>query len=359
MAATVFISSKSGDYSAARRVYEYLTAQGIGCFFSEETLSQLGEAEYKKAIEESLDAASYLVLVTSSRENAESRWVRHEWNSFDNEILAGRKSGNIITVLCGGMAESELPYALRSRQALKLESQLDRLPSYVGWKKERPIGIPPVPPVDPNVLLPFRMPDLQWLGLWVGSGLLLAVVARLLFTDLMAGRIVAPGILTVLAVILSGLTLARSWLVLSRCWVVSRWWFALLGIIFIKEWLFRSNDVLNGGIHFLLGDRVASPEEYRGAAHTMEVFGGLVDCLLIRLPESLLLRRQLGGVWWWFGGSTLTFFTVRPLMWASEGWFSTFSGGPFLLMCIWALFAETVIGLFVWWRAQVVSGKRR
>lgn len=128
----VFISSRSVDYKAAREVYDYLTTCGIPCFFSDQSLLQKGESEYKQCIDKALDEATHLILVTSSAENARSKWVQYEWNSFDGELLAGRKSGNIVVALCDGMNAAQLPYALRRRQAISLPNQLEQLPNYVG-----------------------------------------------------------------------------------------------------------------------------------------------------------------------------------------------------------------------------------
>jgi hypothetical protein len=427
MPATVFISSKSDDYASARRVYESLTGLGIECFFSEETLSQLGDAEYKNAIDDALDVATHLVIVTSSRANAESRWVRYEWNSFDNEILAGRKSGNIITVLCGGLTTSELPYALRRRQALQIETHLARLPAYVGGKKSPPVpahavvpavapplvpAIAPMAPVrdsgspadssetlvveaepvkpsavpdekhmappmasvppkehrradiplafqmpdwkwlkgSPDVLRPHRMPDGRWLALWAGTALAVGGVNWFVWVWLIYRLHGGYGSISVLSglqghwradtlimgyggiLLLSGLDLTRSRKLLSRCWPVSRWWFALLPFAWAFQWISfiridQSRNMANG---------------------TMWLTAGLY-CLLVRLPQSLLLRRQLGGWWWWCGAAVVSSMIFYPVLTGSS------SRGTLLMFCTAGLFLEMVLGLLVWWRARVVT----
>ena len=92
----------------------------------------MGESEYKTIIDKALEDATHLILVTSSASNAESKWVRYEWDSFDGELLAERKSGNIVVVLCGGLDEGTLPYALRRRQAVSFPSEIALLPSFLG-----------------------------------------------------------------------------------------------------------------------------------------------------------------------------------------------------------------------------------
>lgn len=132
MSASIFISAKSEDYPAARQVYQFLVDAGIACFFSDQSLQRIGESEYKTAIDKALDEATHLVLVTSCIEHAESRWVRYEWNSFDGELLSGRKSGNIVVVLSDGMNPAALPYALRRRQTFPFPEKLVDLPSFLG-----------------------------------------------------------------------------------------------------------------------------------------------------------------------------------------------------------------------------------
>ncbi len=81
----VFLSFKNLDASGhatrdsqiAREVYEHLTKRGIEVFLSTVSLEQLGEYDYKKAIDEALDAASVMVAIGTSRENLEARRVRH------------------------------------------------------------------------------------------------------------------------------------------------------------------------------------------------------------------------------------------------------------------------------------------
>ena len=127
----VFISSKSEDYPQARKVYDFLTGQGYSCFFSAVTIQKMGNTDYKDAIDNALESADHLVVVTSSRENADSKWVKYERNTFANELLSGRKGGNLLTVACGGLEPNQLPLALRQRQVLRFEIELHQLPCFL------------------------------------------------------------------------------------------------------------------------------------------------------------------------------------------------------------------------------------
>jgi len=110
----IFLSAKSEDYEAARRVYSYLTEHGYSVFFSNQTLPRMGNSDYRREIDRALEQAKHLVLVTSRKEYAESKWVEAEWGSFINEKRSGRKDGNIIVLLGGSMQICDLPISLRS-----------------------------------------------------------------------------------------------------------------------------------------------------------------------------------------------------------------------------------------------------
>jgi serine/threonine protein kinase len=126
-----FISAKSEDYAHARVVYDFLKARHIACFFADRSLMDRGVAAYRRVIDDALESAVHMVVVTSSREHARSNWVEYEWGFFHNEILAGRKQGNLLTVLCDGLATAVLPPSLRGYQTLRLESDLERLPYFL------------------------------------------------------------------------------------------------------------------------------------------------------------------------------------------------------------------------------------
>ena len=128
--ALVFISAKSSDYNHAKIVYEFLCRSGMRCFFSDESLPQVGSSDYGREIDRALEEAEHLIVVTSSKENADSGWVRHEWNSFLIEKRAERKSGNLVTVTVGSLEPASLPWSLRSYEVVPIEN-LERVLRYV------------------------------------------------------------------------------------------------------------------------------------------------------------------------------------------------------------------------------------
>ena len=82
----VFISFKNldergvptRDAQLANEVYNFLRSKGLSVFISTVTLESLGVSNYKKAIDDALDAASIMVAVGTSTENLNSEWVRYE-----------------------------------------------------------------------------------------------------------------------------------------------------------------------------------------------------------------------------------------------------------------------------------------
>ncbi len=128
----VFISAKSADYAFAREVHRYLASCGVNAFFSEESLPELGSSDYRKAIDEALERAQHMIVVTSSRENVCSPWVEAEWGLFINEKRSGHKRGNIVTVVVDGMGPAHLPPSLRYYEVISFEQDsLGKLLKYV------------------------------------------------------------------------------------------------------------------------------------------------------------------------------------------------------------------------------------
>ena len=109
----VFISAKSEDYDTARRYYHFLIARGVRAFLACESLPDMGRSDYRKTIDDTIDAARHMIVVTSSAANVRSRWVEWEWGMFHNEKLSNRKDGNLITVIDPEMRVADLPSTLR------------------------------------------------------------------------------------------------------------------------------------------------------------------------------------------------------------------------------------------------------
>ena len=116
----VFISKKSSDYPIAKEIYEFLTISGLCVFLSEESLPNIGGAEYMKAIDEALESSQHLIVIGSSLQNISSIWVEAEWRVFINEKRAGRKNGNIITMITDNLSPEVLPMSLRYYEVMTI-----------------------------------------------------------------------------------------------------------------------------------------------------------------------------------------------------------------------------------------------
>jgi hypothetical protein len=125
----VFISHKHEFYPDAKKVYDLLQSWGKQVFLSEESLPKLANADYCSTISECLEQARHLIVIADSKENLLSGWVKYEWESFFNEKLSGRKSGNIVVVLTASMRPEQLPYQLRQVQAVPF-GELDKIREY-------------------------------------------------------------------------------------------------------------------------------------------------------------------------------------------------------------------------------------
>ena len=117
----IFISAKSADYDHARRVYRFLIEQGLSAFMSDESLPDIGISDYRKAIDDALDRAKHMIVVTSSAEHVRSSWVEAEWGLFIGEKRSGHKMGNLVTLTVGDMSPTALPASLRYFEVIALE----------------------------------------------------------------------------------------------------------------------------------------------------------------------------------------------------------------------------------------------
>ncbi len=119
------------DIQIAQSVFDFLSSRGIRCFWAEKSLVTIGQSEYKKAIDDVLDQVPILVVVATSVENLESKWVRYEWDSFHNDILSRRKSGVIIPYI-DSINVNDLPRTLRQCQAIQQsDTSLNILTSHI------------------------------------------------------------------------------------------------------------------------------------------------------------------------------------------------------------------------------------
>lgn len=118
------------DYYMAKDLYEKLTAIGLRCFFSDETIMKTGRSDYKRLIDEYLDEAKMLIVVSTSPEYCNSNWVRYEWDSFYNDILSEQKEGELISYLDTDDIGS-FPRTIRTLQVFQKQNGLSSLISFV------------------------------------------------------------------------------------------------------------------------------------------------------------------------------------------------------------------------------------
>ncbi len=126
----VFISFKNSDFSGnvtrdsviARGLYDALTIRGISAFYSNASLLSLGQATYKKSINDALESAKVLVVVSSNVAFLNSEWVKYEWDSFHNDILSGMKPDAQIVPYLGNFSREETPRDLRDYQTFSIDS---------------------------------------------------------------------------------------------------------------------------------------------------------------------------------------------------------------------------------------------
>ena len=123
MASQVFISFKNtdnglptADKELGEQLYRALMKKGVDVFFSNKSLLEFGEAAYKDAIDVALDECSIVIVICTRKEYLESPWIKYEWNTFQQDLLAGIKEGAIITYL-DGIAVSDVPRAIRHFQS--------------------------------------------------------------------------------------------------------------------------------------------------------------------------------------------------------------------------------------------------
>ena len=129
----VFISSKSEDYSLANELYDYLHNEGYSVFVASKELEQIGEAQYRKAIDAALDATKHMIVVASSIDYINSKWVSYEWSIFSNDINSGYKDGNLLTILSPNIQLKDLPAGLRHQQSFSVDSYK---PGILGYLKK-------------------------------------------------------------------------------------------------------------------------------------------------------------------------------------------------------------------------------
>ena len=127
----VFISCKSEDYPQAENLSAFLRSNGLNPFLASESLRQMGNTAYLDEIDKALDESQHLIVFCTKPEYTESKFVKEEWQTFRNEKLSGRKSGNILTVVKDTVQIGDLPLGLRRYEVIPLSKYKTVLLSYI------------------------------------------------------------------------------------------------------------------------------------------------------------------------------------------------------------------------------------
>ena len=137
---TVFISYKNSDdgnmtedAKIADSLYDSLCKLGVKTFYSNVTLIETGSSLYKEAIEQALDESVILVIIGTKISYIESKWVKYEWSSFHEDILAESKpNGIIIPYLSENIQRKEKPMPLRNWESFLIErNSIDELTAFI------------------------------------------------------------------------------------------------------------------------------------------------------------------------------------------------------------------------------------
>ncbi len=124
----VFISFKntnadgtqSVDSQLAAEIYKLLSERGMSTFYSNVKLLEMGEATYKKAIEDALDQAHILICILSCKEFASSKWIEYERESFHEDILSGRNPSGVIVPYLGDLKGNDIPRSIRNYESFTM-----------------------------------------------------------------------------------------------------------------------------------------------------------------------------------------------------------------------------------------------
>lgn len=126
----VFISYKNTDANGnrtresriAEELYAALIDKRIAAFYSNVNLLKLGQAVYKKSIDDALNNAKLLVVISDGLEHLNSNWVEYEWNGFHSDILSGVKPSGVIVPYLANISTSQCPRPLRNYETFNIDT---------------------------------------------------------------------------------------------------------------------------------------------------------------------------------------------------------------------------------------------
>lgn len=118
---TDFAGNKTRDGEIARELYEELTSRKVATFYSSATLLSLGQAVYKKSIDEALESTKVLIVVSTDHRYLETEWVKYEWEGFHQDILSGMKKHAQIVPYFASFSREETPRSFRDLQTFNID----------------------------------------------------------------------------------------------------------------------------------------------------------------------------------------------------------------------------------------------
>lgn len=131
----VFISFKNTDANGERtqdsfmaeELYYALKDRNINAFYSNISIPESGEFEFGDMIDTAIEQCSIIVVVGTSIENFNSKWVSHEFKTFRHELLSGNKASErsaMFSYITKNVNTNQLPMALRYCQAFTSLSEV-------------------------------------------------------------------------------------------------------------------------------------------------------------------------------------------------------------------------------------------
>lgn len=135
----LFICHKSDDADIAEDLYYFMKRNMKEAFFDKESLPEMSESQYRKAIMQALDGSKHFVVVFSNLDYLESYWVNLEMEIFQSEIDEGRKKGsNFLMIVTNSVYEqimssnkSVLPIDFRRCEIMRVDEYQSKLLNYI------------------------------------------------------------------------------------------------------------------------------------------------------------------------------------------------------------------------------------
>jgi predicted RNase H-like HicB family nuclease len=120
----MFNGKQTKDAFLAKQLYDELTKLNLEVFMSNETLRKKGASDFRLQIDQALLEARVLVVIATKKEFFFEPWIKYEWESFWNELISARKTGEIFTLKGKNIQIGDLPLPLRTKQAFSSMKQI-------------------------------------------------------------------------------------------------------------------------------------------------------------------------------------------------------------------------------------------